>query len=78
LARAAQYENRCSAQAGTHVQRRRNPQKEFGSRHPELLAQMDRLVAQMQTPEAKAGILAVSNATPEELGRLAVNGAKEK
>ena len=51
---------------------------EFGSKYPDLLAKMDDLVAQMQTPKSKAGIRAAFNLSPEELGRLAVEAAQGK
>lgn len=41
-----------------------------------LTERYDELVARMQTPEAAAGVDALFNATPEELGRAAVAAAK--
>lgn len=43
-----------------------------------LRADFDRRVAQMQTPQAKAGARALFAATPEELGRAAVKGARKR
>jgi prevent-host-death family protein len=37
-----------------------------------LTRRYDELVARMQTPEAAAGVDALFNATPEDLGRMAV------
>ena len=36
----------------------------------------DKLLATMQTPEAKAGVAAAFDATPEELGAAAVKAAR--
>lgn len=36
----------------------------------------DELLARMQTPEARAGMMAAFHATPEELGKAAVEGAR--
>ncbi|MGH8132756.1 MAG: type II toxin-antitoxin system Phd/YefM family antitoxin [Steroidobacteraceae bacterium] len=41
-----------------------------------LTQRYDAMVARMQTPEAAAGVDALFNATPEELGRAAVAAAK--
>lgn len=41
-----------------------------------LGGQFDELLAAMQTPQAKAGVAAAFNATPEELGTAAVAAAK--
>jgi prevent-host-death family protein len=40
-----------------------------------LTRRYDELVARMQTPEASAGVDALFNATPEDLGRMAVAAA---
>lgn len=42
----------------------------------DLSDQFDDLLAAMQTPEAKAGVAAAFDATPEELGKAAVKAAK--
>jgi len=44
----------------------------------ELRDQFDRRFAAMQTPRSKAGIHALFEATPQELGRAAMNGAKKR
>jgi prevent-host-death family protein len=44
----------------------------------QLRDRFDQRFAAMQTPEAKAGVRALFNATPLELGRAAVNGAKKR
>jgi prevent-host-death family protein len=41
-----------------------------------LTQRYDQMVARMQTPEATAGVDALFNATPEDLGRVAVAAAK--
>jgi antitoxin Phd len=41
-----------------------------------LTQRYDQMVARMQTPEAAAGVDALFNATPEELGRAAIAAAK--
>jgi antitoxin Phd len=41
-----------------------------------LTQRYDQMVARMQTPEAAAGVDALFNATPEDLGRVAVVAAK--
>jgi prevent-host-death family protein len=41
-----------------------------------LTQRYDQMVARMQTPEAAAGVDALFNATPEDLGRAAVAAAK--
>lgn len=43
-----------------------------------LREEFDRRVAQMQTPQAKAGARALFAATPADLGRAAVRGAKKR
>lgn len=43
-----------------------------------LRADFDRRIAQMQTPAAKAGVNALFAATPKELGRAAVKGARKR
>ena len=43
-----------------------------------LEARFDELLAAMQKPEAKRGVLAALKATPEELGRAAVAGARKQ
>ena len=40
-----------------------------------LTAQFDELLARMQTPEARAAMRALFSATPEQLGRAAVEAA---
>lgn len=40
-------------------------------------AEFDRRIALMQTPQAKAGVRALFAATPKELGRAAVKGARK-
>jgi antitoxin Phd len=42
----------------------------------DLSEQFDELLAAMQTPEAKAGVAAAFDATPEELGAAAVKAAR--
>lgn len=42
----------------------------------DLSARFDTLLATMQTPEAKAGVDAAFDATPEELGAAAVKAAR--
>lgn len=42
----------------------------------ELSGRFDKLLAAMQTPEAKAGVAAAFDATPEELGAAAVKAAR--
>jgi prevent-host-death family protein len=41
-----------------------------------LTQRYDEMVSRMRTPEAAAGVDALFNATPEELGRAAVKAAK--
>lgn len=41
-----------------------------------LTAEWDALLAKMQTPKARAGMMAAWNATPEEIGRAAVRAAR--
>jgi antitoxin Phd len=41
-----------------------------------LTQRYDQMMARMQTPEAAAGVDALFNATPEELGRAAIAAAK--
>ena len=43
-----------------------------------LRAEFDRRIALMQTPQAKSGMQAFFAATPKELGRAAVKGAKKR
>jgi antitoxin Phd len=43
-----------------------------------LSERFDALLATMQTPEAKAGVAAAFNATPQELGATAVKAARAK
>ena len=42
----------------------------------DLSERFDELLATMQTPEAKAGVAAAFNATPQELGAAAVKAAR--
>ena len=42
----------------------------------DLSDRFDELLATMQTPQAKAGVAAAFDATPEELGAAAVNAAR--
>ena len=42
----------------------------------DLSERFDKLLATMQTPEAKAGVAAAFNATPQELGAAAVKAAR--
>lgn len=42
----------------------------------DLSARFDELLATMQTPQAKAGVAAAFDATPEELGTAAVKAAR--
>jgi antitoxin Phd len=42
----------------------------------DLSERFDKLLATMQTPEAKAGVAAAFDATPEELGAAAVKAAR--
>ena len=42
----------------------------------DLSESFDKLLATMQTPEAKAGVAAAFNATPDELGAAAVKAAR--
>ncbi|MGA8251218.1 MAG: type II toxin-antitoxin system Phd/YefM family antitoxin [Mycobacterium sp.] len=42
----------------------------------DLSERFDELLASMQTPEAKAGVAAAFNATPQELGAAAVKAAR--
>ena len=44
----------------------------------DLSERFDALLATMQTPEAKAGVAAAFNATPQELGAAAVKAARAK
>ena len=44
----------------------------------DLSERFDELLATMQTPEAKAGVAAAFNATPQELGAAAVKAARAK
>ena len=44
----------------------------------DLSERFDALLATMQTPEAKAGVAAAFNATPQELGATAVKAARAK
>jgi antitoxin Phd len=44
----------------------------------DLSERFDALLATMQTPEAKAGVAAAFNATPQELGVTAVKAARAK
>jgi hypothetical protein len=41
----------------------------------EMNAALDKMVASLQTPEARAGLLAAINATPKELGEAAARQA---
>jgi hypothetical protein len=41
----------------------------------ELSSRFDGLLPKLQTPEARAGLLAAINATPKELGEAAVTAA---
>jgi antitoxin Phd len=41
----------------------------------EPTTRFDGLLAKLQTPEARAGLLAAINATPQELGEFAVRAA---
>jgi hypothetical protein len=43
-----------------------------------LSSQFEELLESMQTPEAKKGVDAAFNATPEELGRAAVKAARRR
>lgn len=43
-----------------------------------LRADFDRRIEQMQAPQAKAGVKALFGATPAELGRAAVKGARKR
>jgi len=43
-----------------------------------LRDQFDRRFAEMQTPRAKSGIRALFEATPRQLGRAAVKGARKR
>jgi prevent-host-death family protein len=43
-----------------------------------LRADFDRRIEQMQTPQARAGVKALFKATPSELGRAAVKGARKR
>ena len=43
-----------------------------------LSSQFEELLASMQTPEAKKGVDAAFNATPEELGRAAAKAARRR
>ncbi len=43
-----------------------------------LRDRFDRRFAAMQTPQAKSGVRALFEATPQELGRAAVKGAKKR
>jgi antitoxin Phd len=44
----------------------------------DLSERFDELLASMQAPEAKAGVAAAFNATPQELGAAAVKAARTK
>jgi len=44
----------------------------------ELTEEFDALLAQMQTPSAKAGMASAFDAPPEQLGRAAVKAARPK
>lgn len=52
----------------------RSPEQELDL----LTAHFDEMLAQMQTPEAAAAMEAAFQATPEELGRAAVEGARRR
>jgi hypothetical protein len=41
----------------------------------EMNVALDKMVASLQTPEARAGLVAAINATPKELGEAAVRQA---
>lgn len=43
-----------------------------------LVKQLDGLVAQMQTPEHRAGVAAFLKSTPQQLGEAAVEAAQKK
>jgi hypothetical protein len=43
-----------------------------------LTSPFDNLLSSLQTPEARAGLLAAINATPKELGEAAVRAAMKK
>lgn len=44
----------------------------------DLNAEFDELLARMQTPQARKGVEAAFDASPEELGRAAVTAAKKR
>ena len=44
----------------------------------ELSTKFESLLEHMQTPEARKGVDAAFNATPEELGRAAVKAARRR
>jgi len=43
-----------------------------------LSSRFDGLLAKLQTPEAKAGLIAAINASPKELGKAAVKAARRR
>jgi PHD/YefM family antitoxin component YafN of YafNO toxin-antitoxin module len=43
-----------------------------------LSAEFDRTLARMQTPAARAGMMAAFHATPKELGKAAVDAARKR
>jgi len=50
--------------------------KERGRSLDDLNAEFDKLLARMQTSQARKGVVAAFNASPAELGRAAVTAAK--